>query len=552
MIDIKKWLEYYNNKKDQKLILKSYLANKEDFNKYMPYIKNYFISSLGFGLNKINEISLIILAHNFAKVVKNNKPNSKILLISDNNSNLINAFLDKMSHVFLAFNLEVIKMHNNEPISQSFLKYTMQKTQNIDFAIYISKYTYDNKYSIALYDNNGFTINPKIMQYLSRENDQIQIEDVKLFNDQCQVLNFEKLLNEYSDDIVNRNYLSKGNNLLKIGVINDNLTHSFFKKIVGKNDLQYKVINQKFPADKPYKISISKIKNPWINNINYLLKFSYDHKRVYFYSRIKSDLFSAKYKLIDINILIANYLIFINRIKNTNLKFNKITSVRSTNATNANLISQITKKYNIDYSESFKMEDNDFNLDSLLFFNEENDVILSSYQTKLSDPYLITSLILNMLNYYQTQGMNLDDITSTNIGNFNCPVIKEFSIPCAIKNIQAFETKLFVQNYISSLEIKRLDDLRHLSQEKEKCIAKIFLENEDEWIFIKYSYELKKVIFICSENKNTDGEIFKKVKKYFSKFLKKYNTNFLFEAVSDENDNESEIIENENNKKSDL
>ncbi|TPR53373.1 hypothetical protein [Metamycoplasma neophronis] len=547
MISLKDWKDYYNNVAIAKKIEKDYLIKGESFDKYMPYFNNYFIGSIGYGLNAINEISLQILAQALVNQLNNRniKENYNILLCHDGTSKDNVKFLDAMGHTFLAARMKVIKFANDEGITLPFLKHTLNKTKNIDIVFYISKYTIDNKYTIALFNREGKPFGTKILGTLAQACENINIHEIKEFIDVCARLDFAKLMNEYIESIYKHNYLLSGNKLIKIACIEDNLNHSFFKKIMGKNDFEYKIIKHNAKEEGAQFINISTRYLRELSNIKYLVKFSYDHKRVYFYSRIKSSILMPRFQLIDINLLIANFLVFTNNVICSNNKFTKITSVKSTCATRSDLFNLLAKKYYLNYEETFTYTKQDLTEPSFLYFNEKYDVITSWNQGFGQDAYLTFSMIVNMLNYYETQSMKLDDINAYNLSQLNHNLLSSFSINCSLENLEPFETKLFAQSELNRLEISATEDLRHINAEKERYIAKIYFE-ENEWLVIKYSFELKKLIFICQETKTTKGEFAKKFKRFFTKFLKNYEHNFMFQnEINDTGINDVKIDDNQ-------
>ena len=137
------------------------------------------------------------------------------------------------------------------------------------------------------------------------------------------------------------------------------------------------------------------------------------------------------------------------------------------------------------------------------------------------------SVFCDMLNYFSTQNKTLLEVFyELNKGNEKL-IFNEFSFPISQVNLESFETKMNVQDdSIASLLVTEKVDLRKHSDETTKYISKLNL-SETEIILIKYSYEYSSIIVNVIETEKTRGNIYKRIKAFFKKFLRGYDTDLL-------------------------
>ncbi|SYV89943.1 Uncharacterised protein, partial [Metamycoplasma alkalescens] len=115
-----------------------------------------------------------------------------------------------------------------------------------------------------------------------------------------------------------------------------------------------------------------------------------------------------------------------------------------------------------------------------LYFDEEYNVFLSNSKKYGYDAFAFLSVIVDMLNYYQTQEMKYDDICEQNLVFQKQFLVSEFKYYCDFKNLSDFETKLFVQDKIGQLKVNSIENItNYFKNDNEKYIAKFnFAKNE--------------------------------------------------------------------------
>ena len=97
----------------------------------------------------------------------------------------------------------------------------------------------------------------------------------------------------------------------------------------------------------------------------------------------------------------------------------------------------------------------------------------------ISDAMLMLSILSDMLNYLKTQNLKLSNMFELQAKSLPKIYLNSFSIPVANENIDAFETKMFLQNSINFHDITNITDLRNIKDDREKYICRIdFNTNE--------------------------------------------------------------------------
>ncbi|WP_145960813.1 hypothetical protein [[Mycoplasma] phocae] len=506
------------NKKVLKTINNLYREDKNFLNSF-SYINNSFVATLGFGNYKFNELTIKLWAQALADELKGQ--NLKILIAHDGSNDNFSSYTNSISNIFKANKMQPFVFFKQAPISKNFIKFVLNKIDGINLVIYLSKYTYDNNYAISIFDGRGMPVAFKFLEKIVNRLDSTTLNDINEFEDEANFLDFNKLLNEYVAEIIKYNHTQSGNKLITIGIVLDNLSESFIKRIMGKNDIGYQFVKNKFLEDKPKVINLPLTSTAKFKNINYIFKFSYDFQKLYIYKKIRRFSFVPRYELIDINELIANYLIFINSILKTNDLAKNIQAIKSTLFTKNNLFESIAKKYDLSYNVGFFYEGSQDSEIINLFFNENYEINLGFSHSRYGDAFLAASIFTDMFNYYETQHMKFDDIKNHNLIQIDDLLISNFSFVCDPKNLESFETKIFSQVTLNQIPVTKVDDLRENIFNKEKYLAKIHFES-NEWIGIKYSYELKRLLFVCQENKKTRGNLSQNLKKYFATTLRNY------------------------------
>ncbi|WP_373435358.1 MAG5620 family putative phospho-sugar mutase [Metamycoplasma equirhinis] len=506
------YLDYYKN--NRKILRKLEKEDEKIFDEQLPYLNNSFISEKGISSAKFNEASVKLFAQSFCNIIA--KKQAKILIAHDGSDKEFEAYSKIMNYVFKANKISPYLFSKNASVPYSFIKYSATKIQEFDFIIYLSQYSFNNFSSLSIYNKNCDPIDDELIIKIVNNMLNLSLCNVKEFLDEPSYLNIEKLLNEYSSEIISFNHTKSDNKIITVGIINNNLNKLFIKKIMGKNDFGYKNLKFSLSEDCPLKIHVKLHQLHRLKNINYLIKFSYDFKKIYIYAKKNS----FEYSLIDINSLAANYILFVNNVTKTNEKSAKINKILCSIANNIELFECIAKKYDLKFSIAL---DNQPAEKNSLKINENFEMNFGFLDAKNGDAFLTLSVIADMLNYYETQQFKFKEIELQNLTQIEDSIVSMFSIPCHFNNIESFETKLFSQTFINQMEIKESQDIRnYATNEKERYIAKIIFDSETETLFVKYSYELQAIIFICKE-KRKPGNIYLKFKKYFVKFLANYS-----------------------------
>ncbi|WP_412031507.1 hypothetical protein [Metamycoplasma buccale] len=546
MIEITPWLEYFSgNKKIYKELKK--IKNKgilpSDFTSPLFLLKNKFIAKNGLGHNKFNEITLHAIAQSYVNLLQKSigdLQNQYILLASDGFDNEYEKYLDYLQDVFNAYRIKVLRFKDSLPVTKSFLLYVINKTKNINTTIYISKYSVlKSLTSVEFINDKGANFLSNEIQNIYNMMQEIDPFSCHIFYDDYFKLDSERLLSEYADEILKANHNEGGNKLLKIGIVTDNTSNAFVKKILGRNDISYTLINKTIKKEKPNKIYLPLWKN---QKFDYLLKFSYDHKKVFLYAK-KSNSLCFGYSLVDISNLVAVYLNFLNTTQSTNENFSSSNLIISSKASKEYLIDAVAQKFALQSKTEIILDFNEIvNLPNVLYFNEINEFYLSS-NIKYCDEMLPVSTIVDMLNYYKTQNLNFAELYKNLTNNLQKFDLNTFEINVEKYNkINTFENEIIKLKRISLFEISNIENLQQFELEKEKYISKIHF-NEYEWLLIKYSKETKKLIFFVHEPSSNKQLIFKKLKKHFCKNIFLY---FLDEKNNESIESNEEQLENEN------
>ncbi|TPI01184.1 hypothetical protein [Mycoplasma struthionis] len=525
MLDFEDYKRYYHL--DAKKL--SYLKNLEslEIKKFMQsfnYINNKFLAPIAFDNHSFNELSVLFLSQAIAKeaFLKNYKT---ILIATDKSHPFLLKAIKIIENVLAANDIKVINYSEYEAVNESFLIYTVKKIKNFDLAIYLNQYSFEGIFALNIFNSKGKNIENEFIKNVLNNLENLNYGDIKEFQNDNDKIDFEKLINEYTDDCLENTFLKKANKQLSIGFISSQYNMSFIKKIIGRSDIEYQIFNKKIKEDKPEKITFPLIFTKKLAKINYFVKFSFDSKRFFIYYKLKKNRFNITYKLIDINDLILLYILFSNHISSINYENKKLNSVIGTLATKKEAIYNISTKFNLLYKNEFYENLDLSNLNNYLYYDENFNI--SFYEEKFADFDLFSNLIkiIDMFNYYQTQSMDFNRLYEQNISVYTKNLINYASFDCTLDNLSNFLTKLSAQKDIAALPFSALENLENYQSEKEQYIAKYYFQ-ENENLVIKYSYDLQKVIIICQESFETQGNLFRTFKHYFKYFLKNFSRDF--------------------------
>jgi len=140
----------------------------------------------------------------------------------------------------------------------------------------------------------------------------------------------------------------------------------------------------------------------------------------------------------------------------------------------------LSNRYNINYQHKF-LNNLDFNNleNNTIYFSENNKLYIKNDMINISDSMLMLSILSDMLNYLKTQNLKLSNMFELQAKSLPKIYLNSFSIPVANENIDAFETKMFLQNSINFHDITNITDLRNIKDDREKYICRIdFNTNE--------------------------------------------------------------------------
>jgi hypothetical protein len=140
----------------------------------------------------------------------------------------------------------------------------------------------------------------------------------------------------------------------------------------------------------------------------------------------------------------------------------------------------LSNRYNINYQHKF-LNNLDFNNleNNTIYFSENNKLYIKNDMINISDSMLMLSIFSDMLNYLKTQNLKLSNMFELQAKSLPKIYLNSFSIPVANENIDAFETKMFLQNSINFHDITNITDLRNIKDDREKYICRIdFNTNE--------------------------------------------------------------------------
>ncbi|PZW01453.1 hypothetical protein [Metamycoplasma auris] len=486
---------------------------------------NHIIAEINDKFNAFNETTIKRLAQSIINVLnKEKKIDLKIFIANDgSNKNLI-SFEKSIGDVMAFQNGQVYNFEGHTPISLAFLKFVNFSTDSFLISIYLHKYNLKNKYAISIYNKDNEAVSPKFLELVLNEYQSIQNKEINTVQNERKLLDFDKLLKEYSQIILSRNYTKNANHLLKIGIINSSLQNTFVKRILGKNDIAYQVLKPKLKEDKPKTIKFLAFSYHKLKNIEYIIKFSFDYQKLFLYKRNYDKSLYLQYDLIDISDLISLYLMFIN---NHNIipndSFVPIQDIYCSHLIKEENITNLCSQLSLRLKANWITPIEQITSNNALYFDEEHNVYLYSKEKLGLDGFSFLSIIVDMLNYYKTQAMKYNDIYDQ-IKNLSKPlIVSEFQFDCDPKNISDFETKLFVQDKIGQIKVSSIENISSYQKNKnQKYIAKFnFLQNE--WVSIKYDFINERLIFNVQENKKTKGNLSKKIRNYMSKFVSKYN-----------------------------
>ncbi|WP_427902915.1 hypothetical protein [Metamycoplasma alkalescens] len=486
---------------------------------------HHIIAPIKDELNAFNEETIKLLAQAIVNVLNKDKIfEIKMLIANDGSHKLLANFEKKMVNVISFQCGKLYTYEKNLPVSEAFLKFTNDAADAFLISIYLHKYNHHNKYAISFFNKDNEPINHKFIKKILEEYKNLQFEDIKEFIDEYQKLNFNKILKEYTDFILQKNFTKNPNHLLKIGVINSSLQNTFVKRILGKNDIAYTVLKNKNKEEKPHLLKFSWWHYSNLKNVEYIIKFSYDFKKLYLYKRNYHKKLCLQYELIDISDLISNYLAFINNYHiNINKNFQPIKNLYTSYFIKQQNIEEIADKLQLNLKIDWIFNPNKIIDQNSLYFDEEYNVFLSNSKKYGYDAFAFLSVIVDMLNYYQTQEMKYDDICEQNLVFQKQFLVSEFKYYCDFKNLSDFETKLFVQDKIGQLKVNSIENItNYFKNDNEKYIAK-FNFAKNEWMSIVYDFKNENLIFIIHETNKTKGNIAKKIKNFMYKFTKKYH-----------------------------
>ncbi|AZZ65250.1 hypothetical protein DMC14_000295 [Metamycoplasma phocicerebrale] len=510
-------------KNQQQKLFPNFMLFLEEKNNIKFIIENNsIIAEIGTGFDKFNEITIKLISQALINFFKSKNLKFLKFLIANDGSNKYMPILEKnIANVISCQENKAYIFNKHEPIHEAFLKFSADLTDDFSISIFLRKYD-KQKYALSFFNKNNDFVPNEVLKNVIEEYKKIEFSDVVEFDDEPEELDFKKVLNEYTKKVLQKNFTSGANHVLKIGVINTKLQNSFVKKILGKNDIAYTILNNRLKEDKPKKIKYSLVYLSVLKNIEYIFKFSYDYRKLYIYKRNYSKKITIEYELLDISDLVVNYLSFLNNYVNTNQEFTELSKVFSSNFVKKENLSSVCTRYKLEYANKWIVNfKNIYPNNDAIYFDEAYHLLITNTKNYGYDAFVLLSVFVDMFNYYKTQDMHYNDIIDQNLDLISKLIITEFEYDCDTTNVSDFETKLFIQDSIAQIKVLSIEDIKNYYKDNYKYIAK-FNFNEKEWMGLKYDFKNKKIIFTIQETISTKGNMAKKIKKYMSRFTKKY------------------------------
>ncbi|RMA79138.1 hypothetical protein JN00_0192 [Metamycoplasma subdolum] len=523
MTDIKNWLEYYANSKKilrklQEQELKN--VNLTFFNLFKTF-EGKIIAKEGLGLNAFNEVTVKLIASQFVNFLKESKIDLQtyyVLLATDKVSKNSNKILDYFAEVLAAQRIKVLRFKDDIPVTKSFLSFTLEKTETIQTTIYFSEYSnLNSEFALSFIENNSLRFtNDKLSKILENYEKQNALT-IKVFIDEPIYLDTKKLLDEYATSVETYNFKKSGNKLIKIGVFSSITNLRFVQKILGRNDIYYTILkekNKKETYEKLYKNFFC------FKKLDYIVRFSKDQEKIYFYEWNRNKIF-PKYNLVSFNKLFAVYLSFALTNQNTNEEFEPIKHVIYGPGLLKQIFLNFKQKYEIETNQSLIIQDEKVQLlkdKNIIYVDEEGHLFLGKKHFRKYDQMVSLSVLTDILNYIKTQNKTIDEIYEEIVKGEEKLYTKIFTLKLDINKLEGFETKLFLTNELAKIKVNKKDDLRKFANTKLYYLAKVTFE-ENEFVLIRYLFEENKLIFEVTETEKTKENIFKRLKKFFARFI---------------------------------
>lgn len=407
--------------------------------------------------------------------------------------------------------INVYFLHKNHlGVPFSFLEFSFKKLNTLDLAIYFSFFDsksckiqtiFKNNQEINFFDFSNFNLNENEYQFL---------------NDEPIYLDTKMLLNDYLNQITSNRVTKYHNSILNLIINKYQYNFELIKKIMGFDDLGYKFINkQRFTNDTIFRVSKTFLTRGM--QFNYFARF-FINQEVKYYLAYKK-LFNYDFKQILNEHLVALYIKFQNTFFSSMLindNFFKINKIYINQLYPTPILIKVCEMFDIEYSFVLQQQDIILKDNENVLYVDNNDISFLSAEYNYRDSFKTFFYINEMLNYFETQQIDIFDIEKELKLKFL--TYKEFEIECSIANLVHFKDKLSIQKSISRIEIDQLTVLENKQDKYIKHIAKITLKTNPQ-CFISISYneiscKLKFSVFYSQTTK-----IFNKIKEYFNKFL---------------------------------
>ncbi|AWX69297.1 hypothetical protein [[Mycoplasma] anseris] len=523
---IEEWLEFYkDNKKATNQIKKNALKyGNEIYNdSNLKVVNNAFVAQylylpLGFNELIIKKIAQCFL--NYLRLKNLDIANYYVVLATNDYQNPIKKqILSYLKEVLQSSKLKVLEFENNNNSSYSFLQYSILKMENVDYAFFIDDFLIEQKYfALNILACQNPELQQEIISYIQKQINDLYFEDISDFHDDSIKINTSKLINEYINDILNFKFNKNANRIIKLGIIPNKSNKHLIRKALGRDDISYQFLHTQINNKQNKIIS-------WHQKFDYIIHFLNDDQSIKIFAPEKKGL-KTIYKSIEFSNLLAIYLNFIYTNKSKNENSIKIENLIYSFGTNNFLLNFIAKKMDLNQKE-LKLLKNEkaFNIPNLLYLDEEQKFFITNPKIKEFDQLLQAVILVDMLNYYKTQNMNITNLENDLEQEINITNLSKFEIKSLNTNLDHFKTKLFAQTELAKLNYNELIDLSKYQNETEKFVAKYEFE-EEEWLVIKQDLVNERLVFFVNETKKTKNNISNRLQKFFLRFLNKFNFNF--------------------------
>ncbi|AWX42661.1 Uncharacterised protein [Metamycoplasma cloacale] len=524
---LEEMLEFYaNNKKILNKI--SSLRNKQldnIFDNKINVVNQTFFGKKGYQSDCINEFSITKLSMSIIEFLKqqhSNLKNINILIACDDLSNsLKKEYLQLIIDILNSIEAKIVIYSKKASVSTNLIEYSMHKIKNIDYCIYLHDFNYLDQLNLGIsFFIQEQTINlAEKIAFIYQQYDLVNSWNVQYFKDDILEIDITKITNEYINEIRTFNYYQNGNKLIKIGIDVPKCQIRNMTQILGREDYSYQIVHKHVFDKKQFNLTLFKK-----NNFDYIISFNKNQTQLKIFSKTKNKLI-YRYNEINFNYLIICYLYYINLNlpkQNPNINVKNIVYSYEFNQSMFEYLQQ-RHSLNIKDKKIFNLS-KIFDIDNLLYLDDWNRFYLSNDRIMNYNLPMQSLILIDMLNYFQTQHIGINDILNEIKDKQQLIYSNYFKIKIDSKNLEAFITKLFVQRELGQISITEIYDLRNQNNDINSYIARFHFEN-NETLLVKFDWHTSELIFYVYEGMKTKQNIYLRLKSYFKSFTRNFKNN---------------------------